>query len=70
MVGGKIGEKNDQKKSSRETKPISDSRLVNGSASTGKDDDDNDGTVLKDNTLNNYDACNFVPTEGGNEEVV
>ena len=64
MVGGTIGEKNDQKKSSRETK----SRLLNGSSSSGKDDDDDDGAVLKDNMLNNYDASNFVSTEGGNED--
>lgn len=71
MVGGKIGEKNGQKKSSRELKPVSDTRLVNGSSSTGKDvddDDDDDGTVLKGNMLNNYDASNFVSTEVGNEE--
>ena len=70
MVGGRIGEKNDHKKSSRETKPVSDSRVVNESSSTSNDgdDDDDDGAYLKDNMLNNYDASNFVSTEVGNEE--
>ena len=71
MVGGKIGEKNDQKKSSRETKPVSDSRVVKGGSPTSKDgddDDNDDAAFLEDNMLNNYDASNFVSTEGGNEE--
>ena len=76
LVGGKIGEKSDQKNVNRETKSFSaDSRLVKGISSTGKynddDDDDDDGgggAVLKDNMLTNYDASNFVSTEGGNEE--
>ena len=76
MVGGKIGEKNDQKNSSKETKPVSYSWSLNESSSTGKDDDgdddddddDDDGAGLKDNLSNNYDASNFDSTEGGNEE--
>ena len=70
MVSDKIAKKNDQKNSSREVKPVSESRLVTGSASIGKNDvgDDDDDAVLKDNMSNNYDAFNFASTGGGNEE--
>lgn len=68
LVGGKIGDKNDQKNSSKETKPVSDSRLVKGRKDDDNDDDDAAGAVLEDNMSNNYDASNFVSTEGGNEE--
>lgn len=71
LVGGKIGEKNGQKKSSRELKLVFDIRFVNGSLFIGKDvddDDDDDGIVLKGNMLNNYDVFNFVFMEVGNEE--
>ena len=73
LVGGKKGEKNDQKNANRETKPLSaDSRLLKGMSSTRKSNDDDDdgvgGAVLKDNMSNNYDALNFASTERGNEE--
>lgn len=70
LVSDKIAKKNDQKNSSREIKPVSESRLVNGSASIAKNDvgDDDDDAVLKDNVSNNYDAFNFASTGGGNEE--
>ena len=70
LVSDKIAKKNDQKNSSREIKPVSESRLVNGMSSIGKNDvgDDDDDAVLKDNVSNNYDAFNFASTGGGNEE--
>lgn len=69
LVSDKIAKKNDQKNSSREIKPVSESRLVNGSASIGKNDVGDDGdAVLKDNVSNNYDAFNFASTGEGNEE--
>ena len=65
LVGAKTAEKNGQKNSILETNPVSESRLLYGSSSTGKDHDD---AVSKDNMSNNHDASNFVSTGGGSEE--